>query len=253
VTRGATLPSGLLGLIASYVRGEKTADEVREAAAADPELGPLVPRCLGVFTFPHEILEAAGSGPFDPEMTFDEPMGVTREGLLRNLRLAREGVLSPEGLCDWAADWMSWQIVDPPDDDVVLELCGELMVGPEEAERIVRDEDAYARFTWHAENTPGVVAERCSLALAAAEQREDLERRLGELLADEIDEDGFRTWVRQAFSEVIETLPTLDDDLVEASSSIRGRGDDLEAAARFVRCLALRGDPPTCADDLDLP
>ncbi len=198
-----------------YLRGEKTADEVRAEALEDRDIAPLVGQGLGCNTLPQELLEAVGLDPFETETTFERPMTITRAGMLRNLRLVREGTLDPRACADWAADWFSWHIAERPDDDVVLELAGELMLGEERVEEIAHDDAVHTVCTHHLEHTPAALGERCALGLAIVEQRAALMAAIAEHRAGDLDAEGLRAAIERLLGDRLDAVPGLADDLVE--------------------------------------
>jgi hypothetical protein len=168
--------------------------------------------------------------------------------MVRNLRLAREGSLEPEALCDWVTDWFSWHVAEQPDDGVVLELAGDLMPGPERVEEVVGSDELFDLFLWHLENTDVSMADSCTLGLAISEMRDDLAVRLRDWMNDEIDEEEVRRHVARVLGDRREPFPMFEDDYVEAARMLRDRQPVHEAIDAFLRCLARNADPLSCVD-----
>jgi len=232
-----------------YIRGEKTDAEIRAEALATEELKPLLASCLGCNAIVQDLLEAVGLSPFDTEVTFDRAMTITRDGLRRNLTLAREGTQPPGAVCDWVTDWFAWHAADQQSDDVVLELAGDLMLGEEQVEAIVRDDDRLGLFHYHLDNTPAGLGDHVAFGLAVAEHRERIRGAISSRIADELSDDAFRGEVRRLFRDHLEALPTLEEDLAEAAAVLAERAGEAGIVDAFLRCLARTADPVACASD----
>ncbi len=228
-------------LASAYIQGEMTAEEVREAAKADGRMGRILASCMGVSTFPHELLEEAGIDPFTSEVEFESPLSITREGMERNLQAAMEGRLSAEALSDWVTDWFSWQIAARPDDEVVLELAGELMLGEEAAREVLGNPAACELFLWHLRNTPSELGAVASFGLAVLAHREELERLVIQLGLEELSEEAAAEILRNCFRETLESFPGLEDDFLEAARALENHRQ--ETVARFLTEVAKSADP----------
>ncbi len=242
-----TLEPGILEsvkrLVSSYIRGELTAGEVREQVRADAAMAGLTSDCIGVSTFPHELLEQAGVDPFVSEMEFDPPLAITRDGMIRNLDLAQAGELPPVSLSDWVADWFSWQIAARPDDDVILELAGELMLGEESVEEILGDPFRLELVRWHLANTPAAMGGTTAFGLQVAAVRPKLEDLIGGLRGDDLNKDGLTSALEGMFRDHLDAMPGLADDLAEAIRLL-GLAEPTEESIRlFLEQIARTADP----------
>lgn len=229
-------------LATSYIRGERTAAEIRGAARRDDSLAGLAAGCIGVSTFPHELLEQAGIDPFLSEIEFDPPLSITREGMLRNLDLAEAGELPPVALSDWATDWFSWQVAARPDDEVILELAGELMLGEEPVEEILNDPFRIKLVRWHLSNTPAPMGGTVAFGLQVAAHREQLVN----LVRSGPDDAG--TELSRMFGETLEAMPGLGDDLEDALRRLAEADSPEEEIRRFLEQVARTADPLTAVE-----
>lgn len=235
-------------IVEAYIRGERTADEIRDEVRRDDDLASLLPGCLGCFSLPHELLEGLALSPFDTELRFERPLAITRQGLVRNLTLVKEGSLDPEPFCDWLTDWFSWHIVEEPDDGVTLDLAGDLMEGPERLEAVISSESLFGLFLWHLDNTPAAMAETCAAGMEIAWNREDLAAYFHLWVADEIEEETVRRHVSRVLGDSREAFPSFEDDYAEALRVLRDRPGTHEAIQSFLDCLARTADPLACVD-----
>jgi hypothetical protein len=237
-------------LVEDYIRGDKTVDEIRDHIRSDAALAPSLDNCLGCNSLPQELLESIGLNPFEAEVSFSKKLTISREGLARNLRMARERILSPKALCEWATDWFTWQIAERPDDHVVLELAGELMLGEEQIESILFSSEHYDLFQWHIENTPPKMGDNVALGLVVAEHLEDLAAQLRQRITEEISQEALRDYLARLFRENRQSFPTFEDDFCDAVEQLRHKPLAYEAIDSFLRCVGRTADPLACADSI---
>lgn len=235
-------------LVSEYIRGSSTATEVRAAAMEDGRLGAIISAVMGVSSFPQELLEESGIDPFTSEVEFDPPLSITRDGMTRNLQLAMEGRLTPEALSDWVTDWFSWQIAARPDDDVVLELAGELMLGEEAAEEVLANPAACELFLWHLQNTPSELNATVSFGLAMLAHRAELEEMLTAIGSHELTEEAAGEILRKIFRDSLEAFPGLEIDFLEAARTLNTTSR--EVAASFLQAMAKNADPLSAVQEL---
>ncbi|MBD3867512.1 MAG: hypothetical protein IFK94_05255 [Acidobacteria bacterium] len=231
-------------LALSYIRGELTAGEVRVRTREDAGLSELAAGCIGVCTFPHELLEQAEVDPFVSEVEFDPPLAITREGMVRNLDLAKAGELPPLAFSDWVTDWFSWQIAARPDDEVILELAGELMLGEEAVEEILNDPFRMDLVRWHLANTPAALGGITSFGLTVAAHRQELaDLARSSSPGEDPDDDGPTRDLQRLFKDCLDAMPGLADDLAEAMRILGEAGASDETIHRFMEKLARTADP----------
>lgn len=235
-------------LASAYIRGDKTSEEVRAAARADDRLEGILASLMGVSSFPQELLEESGIDPFTSEVEFDPPLAITREGLTRNLRLAMEGKLTPEALSDWVTDWFSWQIAARPDDEVVLELAGELLLGEEAAEEVLASAGTCDLFLWHLRNTPSALSSTVSFGLVLVAHITELEELVTTTSAGELTEEAAAESLRRIFRENLEAFPSLENDFLEAVRSFESIS--MESAGRFLQAVAKNADPLSAVEEM---
>ena len=234
-------------LALSYIRGECTATEVRTRARADAALAGLVSGCIGVCTFPHELLEQAGVDPFISEIEFDPPLAITREGMVRNLDLVQSGELPPLALSDWVTDWFSWQIAARPDDEVILEIAGELMLGEDSVEEIINDPFRLELVRWHLANTPAALAGMTTFGLTVAANRGELADLVRSASGADPEDDGPARILQHLFKDSLGAMPGLADDLAEAIRILGEAGPTDETIHRFLEKVARTADPLAAA------
>ena len=230
-------------LAVSYIRGELTAAEVRNRTRDDPELSGLASGCIGVCTFPHELLEQAEIDPFVSELEFDPPLAITRDGMIRNLDLVQAGELPPLALSDWVTDWFSWQIAARPDDEVILELAGELMLGEESVEEILGDPFRLDLVRWHLANTPATLGSLTTFGLTVAAHRSDLAELVRGSSEDNAEGDRLGNELQRLFKECLEAMPGLADDMAEAVRRLGEIEADETTIQRFLEQVARSADP----------
>jgi hypothetical protein len=203
----------------------------------------LLSGCIGVSTFPHELLEQAGVDPFVSEMEFDSPLAITRDGMVRNLDLAKAGELSPVALSDWVADWFSWQVAARPDDDVILELAGELMLGEESVEEILNDPFRLEMVRWHLANTPAAMGGTTAFGLQVAAHREELVELVRRSSPEDTGDDGSARALGKLFQDSLDAMPGLADDLAEAIRLLGLAKPTDESIQYFLEQIARTADP----------
>ncbi len=230
-------------LASSYIRGQLTAAEVRGRVRSDAAMAELVSGCIGVSTFPHELLEQAGIDPFVSEIDFDPPLAITRDGMVRNLDLVKAGELPPLALSDWVTDWFSWQIAARPDDDVILELAGELMLGEESVEEILHDPFRFDLVRWHLANTPSALGGTTAFGLAVAAHREELAELVRRSSGEDPQDNGMSRDLDRLLQGCLDAMPGLADDLAEAVRLLGEAGPTDESIQRFLEQIARTADP----------
>jgi hypothetical protein len=248
VSVGADLRERVKQLAVSYIRGELTAVEVRRQTRDDEALSDLASGCIGVCTFPHELLEQAEVDPFVSEIEFDPPLAITRDGMIRNLDLVQAGELSPLALSDWVTDWFSWQIAARPDDEVILELAGELMLGEESVEEILNDPFRLELVRWHLANTPAALGGLTTFGLTVAANRAELADLVRNSLEEDCEEDRLTSNLQRLFKDCLEAMPGLADDLAEAVRILAGDGPTDAKIHRFMEQIARTADPLAAID-----
>jgi len=230
-------------LASSYIRGELTAAEVRERVRADEGMAPLLPSCIGLSTFPHELLEQADVDPFVSEMEFDPPLAITRDGMVRNLDLAKTGQLPALALSDWVTDWFSWQIAARPDDEVILELAGELMLGEESVEEILNDPFRLDLVRWHLSNTPAAMGGTTAFGLQVAAVRLELEQLIGRIRGNDLEENELSKALGGMFRDHLDATPGLAEDLAEAIGHLAEEPSSEDRNRQFLSKMARTADP----------
>lgn len=235
-------------LAEAYIRGERTDPESKADARGDPELAPLLAKCLGCNSVAQELLEQIGLSPFDTDLPFADALVMTRGGMRRNLEQVRTGNLEPVALCDWVTDAFAWQPPDAETDGVLSEIAGELMAGEDEVEALVRDADGYGLLLHHLDSTPAALSDVAALGLAIHGRHDEWRALIGRWVVDDLDDDGFRAAVARMLHDHRESHPTLVDDLADAAALLRGATDPGRRISSFLRCLAKTADPLTCAE-----
>ncbi len=230
-------------IVSSYIRGELTAGEAREQVLADDAMAGLASDCIGVSTFPHELLEQAGVDPFVSEMEFDPPLAITRDGMVRNLDLTKAGELAPVSLSDWVADWFSWQIAARPDDEVILELAGELMLGEESVEEILNDPFRLELIHWHLANTPATPGGTTAFGLRVAAHREELVELVRRSSPENTGDEDTARALGKLFQDSLDTMPGLADNLAEAIRLLGLSEPTDESIQFFLEQIARTADP----------
>jgi len=235
-------------LASAYIRGERTAAEVRAETRNDAGLSELADGCLGVCTFPHELLEQAEVDPFVSEIDFDPPLAITRDGMVRNLDLVKAGELPAVALSDWVTDWFSWQIAARPDDEVILELAGELMLGEESVEEILNDPFRLELVRWHLANTPATLSGVTSFGLTVAANRAELSDLVRNSREEDPGDDGPDRELQRLFRDCLDAMPGLADDLAESIRRLGESEADDATVQRFLEQLARSADPLAAVD-----
>jgi hypothetical protein len=246
----------VLELVAEYVRGDRTDDELLSAVRADPALAPLEAACLRCSGLAQELLEAVGRSPFDDDLPFAGPPAPSREGLERWLERVRSGAQEASALCDWAADALAWQDPSTPMDPVVEEILTDVLGSEDDVLELVHDDARLELTRWHLEHTPPDRAEAVAVGATVYASRDELLVALVSRTSGITDDAALRVALAPALGVHRKAMPGLLEDLVAAAVRLAEAGAELDTVERFLDRLARTGDPTaalTSDDDRDDP
>lgn len=237
-----------VGFLRTYVRGERTDDQVFREVRADPDLAPFASRLLRCSSAAQELLEAFDRSPFDLDLPVEGGLVPTRDGVRLWLDRVRTADQPPDALCDWATDALAWRDPEVPIDPVLEEVLSELVGSDEDVVWWTGDEARLALLTWHLEHTDAALAERVSLGLALARAHDTVRGALLSLADGDRDADEVREDLRAALEAHHDAHPTLVDDLLEAVVSLPGSGSRAVRIEALLACVARTADPIGCAE-----
>ena len=233
----------VLELVADYVRGDRTDDDLLSAVRSDPALAPLEAACLRCSGLAQELLEAVGRSPFDDDLPFARPPAPSREGLTRWFERVRSGAQEAAALCDWAADSLAWQDPSTPMDPVVEEILTDVLGSEDDVVALVHDDARLALVLWHLEHTPADRVAAVSVGATVCTSRDELLVALVSRTSGITDDDALRAAITPLLEAHRETMPALVEGLVAAAARLTDAGAELDAVERFLDRLARIGDP----------
>jgi hypothetical protein len=241
----------VLDLVADYVRGDRTDDDLLSAVRADPALAPLESACLRCSGLAQELLEAVGRSPFDDDLPFDRHPAPTRDGLARWFDRVRSGDQEAAALCDWAADSLAWQDPSTPMDPVVEEILTDVLGSEDEVVALVHDDARLELVRWHLEHTAADRVDAVAVGATVHASRDELLVALVSRTAGITDDTALRGTVAPLLEAHRRAAPDLVEALVTAAARLTDAGAELETVERFLDRLARTGDPATAMDDDD--
>ncbi len=233
----------VLGLVADYVRGDRTDDDLLTAVRADPALAPLEASCLRCSGLAQELLEAVGRSPFDDDLPYDRRPAPSREGLARWFERVRSGAQEAAALCDWAADALAWQDPSAPMDPVVEEILTDVLGSEDDVVAIAHDDTRFELVRWHLEHTPADRVAAVGVGATVCASRDELLVALVSRTSGITDDAGLRAALAPLLGEHRKTLPALPDQMVAAATELADAGAGLDEVERFLDRLARTGDP----------
>jgi hypothetical protein len=237
-----------VGFLRTYVRGERTDDQVFREVRNDPDLAPFASRLLRCSSAAQELLEAFDRSPFDLDLEVEGGLVPTRDGLRLWLDRVRTADQPPGALCDWATDALAWRDPTVPIDPVLEEVLSELVGSDDDVLWWTGDEERFSLVAWHLEHTDAGLADRVSLGLALARARDAVHRALLSLADGERDVDEVRGDLRVALDGHHDAHPTLVDDLIEVVAALPEPGSRARRIEALLGCVARTADPIGCAD-----
>jgi hypothetical protein len=243
-SNGQAVVTDVVRLLEAYVRGDRTDTEVFDEARRNPRTAAIATECLRCSCIAQEMLEALGRSPIDPDLPFDgRAPSPTRSGTLRWLERVRDGVESPESLCDWATDAFAWADPDLRMDPVVEEILSELCASEEDVVRWTSEAGRLAILRWHLEHTAAAVSDQVSVALAIGRVLEPLRAALGARIHGESGEDELHARVEELLGDQRDAFPDLVVDLVRSAALLGERELPANGLDAFLECVWQTADP----------